>query len=220
MNVIRSLALSAVLCFLLITSGFAQEAIGERPSTEETPAEEQGAAPSAEVEPESQSTPKPKSKPKPKPTEQTAAKGIDGMTPEQFKAAGLDKLSPEELKNLDASLKGYQRKVETKATEQANASVEQRVEQKAEQKVQEKLKTERRKAVDHYESRVDGTITKLTGHSIITLEDGTRWKQANSEDNYKAQVTDHPSATVYKGAFGYKMRIAGLPEIYVDPVRE
>jgi hypothetical protein len=51
------------------------------------------------------------------------------------------------------------------------------------------------------------------------LEDGTAWKQANAEDHYHARVTDHPGAAVVHTIFGYKMRIEGTPEFYVDPVR-
>jgi hypothetical protein len=208
MKISRLLAISLALFFLARFPAFSQEAVGDRPSPTpgEAPAAEQ---PAAETNASAEEKPARKSTPKAKDTNaKPAAKGIDAMSPEQFKAAGLDKLSPEELKNLDASLKGYQRKVETKATEKATAQAE------------EKIKVERRKGFEHIESRVDGTLGRLTGHSIITLEDGTRWKQANPEDVYRTQVTDHPSAVVTRGAFGYKIRIAGLPDMYVDPVRQ
>ena len=216
MNIFRLFVVSLTFLFLAGFSVSAQEAVGERPNStpedvtqEEQPSAEATAATTTDEAPVKKAKPKPKIVTEDKP--KSSSKGIDGMTPEQFKAAGLDKLSPEELANLDASLKGYQRKVETKAVEKANAA--------ADQKVEEKLKVERRKGFEHIESRVDGTLTRLTGHSIITLEDGTRWKQANPEDNFRSQVVDHPTAIVTRGAFGYKMRIAGLPDIYVDPVR-
>jgi hypothetical protein len=68
-------------------------------------------------------------------------------------------------------------------------------------------------------SRVDGTFTGLTGRTVIRLEDGTVWKQANADDRYRPKVTDHPAAAVIHGVFGYKMRIEGTQEFYVDPVR-
>ena len=68
-------------------------------------------------------------------------------------------------------------------------------------------------------SRVDGSFQGLTGRTIIRLEDGTVWKQANADDRYRSQVTDHPAAAVIHGVFGYKMRIEGTQEFYVDPVR-
>ena len=69
-------------------------------------------------------------------------------------------------------------------------------------------------------SRVDGSFQGLTGRTIIRLEDGTVWKQANADDRYHSRVTDHPAAAVIHGVFGYKMRIEGTQEFYVDPVRE
>ena len=69
-------------------------------------------------------------------------------------------------------------------------------------------------------SRVDGTFTGLTGRTIIKLQDGTVWKQANIDDRYRAQVTDHPAVFVSRGPFGWKMRIEGTPEFYVNPVRK
>jgi hypothetical protein len=127
----------------------------------------------------------------------------DMMTAEEFKAAGLDKLSSEELKNLNAWLQGYREAAETKAAEKAT--------EKAAKTSQAKM--------DQILSRVDGTFTGLTGHTIIKLQDGTVWKQANIDDRYRAQVTDHPGVFVTRSVFGYKMRIEGTPEFYVNPVR-
>ena len=125
----------------------------------------------------------------------------DMMTAEEFKAAGLDKLSSEELKNLNAWLQGYREAAETKAAEKATA------------------KAAKMARLEQTLSRVDGTFTGLTGRTIIKLQDGTVWKQANIDDHYRAQVTDHPAAFVSRGPFGWKMRIEGTPEFYVNPVR-
>jgi hypothetical protein len=126
------------------------------------------------------------------------------MTPEEFKAAGLDKLSSEELQKLDAWLQGYRQTTEKKASE-----------------VAEKKASERtaRTKLDMLVSRVDGSFEGLKGRTVIKLEDGTAWKQANSEDRFRPSVTDHPGAVVSHTVFGYKMRIEGTPEFYVDPVR-
>jgi hypothetical protein len=121
------------------------------------------------------------------------------MTPEEFKAAGLNKLSPDELQKLDAWLQGYRQATEKKATARA-------------------AKVERTK-MDLLVSRVDGTFNGLTGRTVIRLEDGTVWKQANADDRYRPKVTDHPAAAVIHGIFGYKMQIEGTQEFYVDPVR-
>src|SRR2546428_4661073 len=87
------------------------------------------------------------------------------MSPEEFKAAGLNKLSPEELQKLNAWLQGYREVAEKKATERA-------------------AKVEHTK-LDMLVSRVDGTFNGLTGRTVIRLEDGTVWKQANADDRYR-----------------------------------
>jgi hypothetical protein len=68
-------------------------------------------------------------------------------------------------------------------------------------------------------SRVDGAFYGLTGRTIIRLEDGTVWKQANADDRYRPKNSDHPAAAVIHGVFGYKMQIEGMQPFYVDPVR-
>jgi hypothetical protein len=123
------------------------------------------------------------------------------MTPEEFKAAGLNKLSPEELQKLDAWLQGYRQVTEQAAEKKATARAE-------------------RTKMDLIVSRVDGTFNGLTGRTLIRLEDGTVWKQANADDRYRPKVTDHPAAAVIHGVFGYKMQIEGTQEFYVDPVRK
>jgi len=137
------------------------------------------------------------------------------MTPDEFKAAGLDKLSEDELQHLDAWLQGYRQTTEKRVSEQ--------VEKKATEEI--KKATEQAKArapklmVQRVVSRVDGTLTGLTGRTLIKLEDGTVWKQANHDDRYQPIVTDHPMVSVSHSAFGYKMRVEGMPEFYVNPVR-
>jgi hypothetical protein len=118
------------------------------------------------------------------------------MSPEEFRAAGLSKLSPEELQKLDAWLQGYRQTAEKKATSRAE-----------------------RTKLDLLVSRVDGSFNGLMGATVIRLEDGTAWKQANADDHFRPRVTDHPGAVVVHTMFGYKMRIEGTSEFYVDPVR-
>jgi hypothetical protein len=122
------------------------------------------------------------------------------MSPEEFKAAGLNKLSPDELQKLDAWLQGYRQVTEQKAEKKATARAE-------------------RTKLDVLVSRVDGSFTGLTGRTIIRLEDGTVWKQANADDRYRPKNPDHPAAAVIHGVFGYKMQIEGTQPFYVDPVR-
>jgi hypothetical protein len=122
------------------------------------------------------------------------------MTPGEFKAAGLNKLSPEELQKLNAWLQGYREVTEKTATKKATEVAS-------------------RTKLDMLVSRVDGSFNGLTGRTVIRLEDGTVWKQANAEDRYRPKVTDHPAAVVIHGIFGYKMQVEGSQEFYVDPVR-
>ena len=122
------------------------------------------------------------------------------MSPEEFKAAGLDKLSADELQKLDAWLQGYRQVTEQAAEKKATARAE-------------------RTKMDVLVSRVDGTFNGLTGRTIIRLEDGTVWKQANADDRFRPKNPDHPAAVVVHGIFGYKMKVEGTQEFYVDPVR-
>ena len=135
--------------------------------------------------------------------EETSGSIQQVMTPEEFKAAGLNKLSPEELQKLNAWLQGYREVAEKTAEKKATARA---------------AKVERTK-MDLLVSRVDGTFNGLTGRTVIRLEDGTVWKQANADDQYRSRVTDHPAAAVIHGIFGYKMQIEGTQGFYVDPVR-
>jgi hypothetical protein len=122
------------------------------------------------------------------------------MTPGEFKAAGLDKLSTEELQKLNAWLQGYREVTEKAATKKATAVAS-------------------RTKLDLLVSRVDGQFNGLTGRTVIRLQDGTVWKQANADDRFRPKVTDQPAAVVIHGVFGYKMQIEGTGEFYVDPVR-
>jgi len=124
----------------------------------------------------------------------------DLMSPGEFKAAGLGKLSPAELEKLNAWLQGYHDVTEKAAAKKATAVAS-------------------RTKMDLLVSRVDGQFNGLNGRTIIRLEDGTVWKQANADDRFRPKVTDHPAAVVIHGIFGYKMQVEGTQEFYVDPVR-
>jgi hypothetical protein len=122
------------------------------------------------------------------------------MSPAEFNAAGLNKLSADELQKLDAWLQGYRQITEQKAEKKATARAS-------------------RTKMDVIVSRVDGTFSGLTGKTIIRLEDGTVWKQANADDRFRSKNPDHPAAAVIHGVFGYKMQIEGTQGFYVDPIR-
>ena len=145
------------------------------------------------------------------------------MRPEEFKAAGLDRLSEDELQHLDAYLQGYRESAKKKAAEQAQAKAQEEIKkanEKAEkaEKATEQANQSTRTKLDTLVSRVDGNIDGVKGHAVIRLEDGTVWKQANVDEHYRATITDHPAAVVLHTTFGYKMRIEGMGEFYVDPV--
>ena len=123
------------------------------------------------------------------------------MSPGEFKAAGLDKLTPDELQKLDAWMQGYRQVAEQAGEKKGTARAE-------------------RTKMDLIVSRVDGQFNGLTGRTVIRLEDGTVWRQANADDRYRPKNTDHPAAAVIHGVFGYKMQVEGTQEFYVDPVRK
>ena len=142
------------------------------------------------------------------------------MRPEEFKAAGLEKLNEDELQHLDAYLQGYRQAAKKKASDEAQAKASEEI-KKAKQEAKtsnEDTGMSARSRMDSLVSRVDGNIEGIKGHTMIRLEDGTVWKQVNVDDHYKATIKDHPAAVVLHTTFGYKMRIEGMPEFYVDPV--
>ena len=191
------------------------------------------AKPAAEASPEESPAKKESTKADAKPSRSLE----ETMRPEEFKAAGLDKLSEDEMQHLDAYLQGYRQAAQKKAAEQAQAKAQDEIKkanakadeanakandaQKASEQAKQDAASARTK-IDALSSRVDGHIDGVSGHTIIRLEDGSVWKQVNAvdrgDDRYRATVTDRPSAVVFHTTFGYKMRIEGMPEFYVDPV--
>src|SRR5438477_970682 len=209
-----AIALIAVLLALSPRSVVSQEAVNKEstPSSKETPAVEIPKETSNEKASDEISKDSSNEKTgggeerakKEQSSEREASSKVlqDMMTAEEFKAAGLEKLSTEELKNLNAWLQGFREVAETKAAEKATA------------------KAEKKAKLEQTLSRVDGTFNGLTGRTITKLEAGTVWQQANIDDRYRGQVTDHPMAFVSRSPFGWKMRIEGTPEFYVNPVRK
>src|SRR6266566_478849 len=69
-------------------------------------------------------------------------------------------------------------------------------------------------------------LDKLSDEELRNLDrwlrgdrEKTAKKQANTDDRFRGSPVDHPGAAVIHGIFGYKMRVEGVPEFYVDPVR-
>jgi len=203
MKVPVSLLLGALLLFNVI-SAIAQEAVTETPAAPQT--EE---AATVETTPTS-TTPE---RPKQKTSRRKSSDALrDLMTLEEFEAMGLDKLTPGELEHLTRWLQGYRSGAarSTAAPGPAVAAAEKK----------EKIHYPWLAKKQPIYSRVDGTLGALTGRSIIMLEDGTKWRQANLEDRYRPRNGDHPPAAVLPTSFGWKMRIAGMPDFYVNPVSE
>jgi hypothetical protein len=123
------------------------------------------------------------------------------MSPEEFKAAGLEKLSTEELQKLNEWLHGF-RETTVKATET-------------------KATKEGRRKIDVIVSRVVGPFNGLTGSTIIRLEDGSVWKQATKSDRIIGSGQENLGVAVFNaGLFGYKMRIQGTKDFYVNEVKQ
>jgi len=197
-------AIVTIASSLAISSLLAQEAVETAKPTEDVSAEAGPAKTSKDKNPD-------QSKPS-RSLEET-------MRPEEFKAAGLEKLNEDELQHLDAYLQGYRQSAQKKANDQAQAKASEEIKKAKEQtKAAEESNISSRTKLDSLVSRVDGNIEGIKGHTIIRLEDGTMWKQTNADDRYRATVTDHPAAVVLHTPFGYKMRVEGMPEFYVDPV--
>jgi outer membrane biosynthesis protein TonB len=206
-------------------AAFAQEALDvERPSP--PPAEEakpeattkEKPAQSTKRDASSEETPAKRTKEKAEKASspQKPAKSLEEtMRPEEFKSAGLDKLNEDELEHLDAWLQGYRHSTEKKANEQAQAKATEQIKKVTEQAAAKATTTQK---LDSMVSRVDGSFAGLKGRTLIKLEDGSVWRQANADDHFRPAVTDHPATVIIHTTFGYKMRIEGMPEFYVDPV--
>jgi hypothetical protein len=215
--------LFSALLFFSAAATFAQEAVTEKPASEPEVTTTEESTPV--------SAPEQRHKPKSSHRKSTGASLRDMMTQEEFQAMGLDKLTPTELEHLTWWMQGFRRgagaspATRTAAAAPAAAAAA----PAAEATAGTAAATAETKKKIHYPwlakkeaiySRVDGMIGPLTGRSIITLEDGTKWKQANADDRYRPQIKDHPPAAVLPTTFGWKMRIEGMPDFYVNPVMQ
>ena len=117
------------------------------------------------------------------------------MTPDEFRAAGLQKLSPPELEKLNAWLNGERQKAEKKASAHEEVL--------------------RKKMIV---SRIDGVLSSAQPGTVIPLEDGSAWKMGSPGQHYSGHA-DHPAVAVFKTIFGWKMRVGGVGEFYVVPVK-
>jgi hypothetical protein len=132
---------------------------------------------------------------------QDEAAGIQqAMTPEEFRAAGLEKLTPAELGKLNSWIQGNREKAVKVAEKKANERAA-------------------RDKTSLIVSRIDGIWNGVASGMVIQLEDGSKWKLANSGEHYGGRA-DHPAVAAWKaGMFGWKMRVSEIAEFYVLPVK-
>lgn len=210
MKILVGVLLGALLLFN-VASAIAQEAVTETPTA---PQSEETATEGPTV------TTTPAEHPRQKTSRRKSSSGLrDMMTREEFEAMGLDKLTPGELEHLTRWLHEHRRGAARSAAGEATTeTAEAGAAAAAEKKTKIHYPWLAKKQAIY--SRVDGALGPLTGRTIITLEDGTKWHQANSDDRYRPEIKDHPAAAVLPTSFGWKMRIEGMPDFYVNPVSE
>ena len=219
MKIPLSVLLGALL-FFNVVSATAQEAVTAKSAQETEVVTSEEATP----------TPTPAERPKQKASRKKSSGGTlrDMMTREEFEAMGLDKLTSSELEHLTWWMQGYRRGAGAGAAPRTTTAAP-AVASTAEATAETAAAAAETKKRIHYPwlakkqgiySRVNGILGPLTGRSIVTLEDGTKWKQANADDRFRPQITDHPPAAVLPTTFGWKMRIEGMPDFYVNPVSE
>ena len=100
------------------------------------------------------------------------------MSQAEFHAAGLDKLSPEELKSLDGWLRTHYATSTTYVTPAGSP-------------VFYPKESERQTVETH----IVGKFTGWYGHTVITLDNGQQWTQAES-GSFACGPIDHPSVKI------------------------
>jgi hypothetical protein len=161
------------------------------------------------------------------------------IQPADFAAAELGKLSPAALQRLDELVQAYKSGAVAAARADAEAKAAQvaamaREQEKAREKETSKaassgffakakvlLSPGTQVEFGEIESRIDGEFTGWEGHTIFTLENGSRWRVANSGGYYSPAVS-HPKVKVFPAALGgFWLRIEGVnPRVKVMPVEQ
>ncbi len=116
------------------------------------------------------------------------------MTPAQFKAAGLDRLSPDEIKALDGWLADH-------------AGMAEAVQKPAAEQKDFGLAPKPKPQPDSIDSRIDGHFDGWDGNTVFKLQNGQVWQQAGFGSF--AHHAENPQVHIWKGWFGYLMRIKG-----------
>ena len=160
---------------------------------------------------------------------------LNTLPPDDFTAAGLNKLTPAELVRLAAAVERYkigEVAVAQKQAEQQVAAVKQEAEQKvvaAEAKVKEAAKEDKKQPgwlsalitlerigdnperAESVESRLAGSFSGWRGRTVFLLENGQRWKQANTDAYEWSPTLKSPKVKIYPASFGsFWLEIEGV----------
>jgi hypothetical protein len=131
------------------------------------------------------------------------------LTPQEFERAGLTKLTPGELGALEAALAAHARPP-TSSTRGAPS----RSETAAESRRFGEEELHRAPATGaELRTRIEGTVTDLTGRSVFALENGQVWQQRIPDRILVPRPLLNPEVIITHGIGGYKMDITGLDRI-------
>jgi hypothetical protein len=151
----------------------------------------------------------------------------NGMSTEEQAAAGLGKLTQNELARLKAAVERYKDAPQTErhaATAGPEAAQNQVGRPSAQAVEPEKKKpgwltalitlqrtTGKPGKAEAIESQLVGDFGGWNGHAIFTLENGQRWKQANTDRFNYTPAVKAPKVKIYPGALGtFWMEFADL----------
>lgn len=116
------------------------------------------------------------------------------MSQAQFHAAGLDKLSPDELKALNAWLATHLSTTPTYVTPSGSP-----------------VFYPQESSRDAIDAHIVGTFSGWRGQTVFTLDNGQKWKQAES-GSYECGQFENPKVTI-------KPMLLGSWLMYVEPCR-
>ena len=119
------------------------------------------------------------------------------MSGKEFTATGLDKLTPEELEALNNWIRNHS--IATlDQPKGGNYGVAGDVD---EDERGFKNKDDSKEDKSPINSRIKGSFTGWTGHTVFTLENGMIWEQTDKEKFYTKSV-QNPEITITPGMFG------------------
>jgi hypothetical protein len=125
------------------------------------------------------------------------------MTPEQLAATGMTKLTPAEREKLDQFIRSYVGVSNKRAAEVAAATA-----------VERAVRQNKVRPPDVTESRMVHDYKGYNSKTIITLENGQKWKPASGDEEPNPTVS-RPAVVILRDSFGYKMFIEGARMIRV-----